>query len=219
MADATGTARLVDAGRNLDGAGLTAAIPRAEVERAVRSEGDPELLLDIARLGTDESYTIRLAWELEDLERVLRTTEGDEVTLQFDRTELERALDEDVEAHGFRERALILTVAAVTAGGIAGQAAARQVDTGASQAATPAIHATAPQTENRTIAQIWASEPVSVKNEFAAETSQPSSGGGGIDISAPSPSTAAGIAGGVALLITGAGFAVRGQRRRTPKPV
>jgi hypothetical protein len=216
MPDATGTAKLVDAGRVFDGRGVTAAIPRGEVERAVRSETNPELFLDIGRIGTDEAQTLRVAWELEDLEELLRTSEGDEIGLEFDPAELEQALEADVEAHGLRERALVLTVAVATAGAFAGQAAAKPSDPGGGLPAAPAAHATAPQSEGRTTEQIWSSAPASMKKEFYAETSQPSSGGGGIDIDSPSPSTAAGIAGGVALLITGAGFAVRGQRR-TPK--
>ena len=218
MADATGTAKLVDADRDFDARGVTTVISRAEVERAVRSEASPELFLDVARRGgTGEADTIRVAWDREDLERLLRTTEAEEVALHFDPKELEQALEQaDVEAHGLRERALVLTVAATAAAGFAGQAAAQQVDAGSGQPATPAVHATAPQTEGRTVQEIWASAPASVRKEFNAETAGSSGGGGGIELSSPSPTTA-GIAGGVALLITGAGFALRGQRRRTPK--
>jgi hypothetical protein len=45
-----------------------------------------------------------------------------------------------------------------------------------------------------------------------------SSGGGGWDISAPDPTTTGIIAGGVALMVTAAGFVVRGQRRQVGHP-
>jgi hypothetical protein len=45
---------------------------------------------------------------------------------------------------------------------------------------------------------------------------QPAGGGAGISI--PEPAQDAAIAGGIALLITAAGFAVRGQRRRIERP-
>jgi hypothetical protein len=43
-------------------------------------------------------------------------------------------------------------------------------------------------------------------------------GGGGWDISSPDPTTTGIIAGGVALTIAAAGFAVRGQRRQVGHP-
>ncbi|MGB2951983.1 MAG: hypothetical protein WBB74_01170 [Gaiellaceae bacterium] len=269
MADAASRAKLVDAARDFDGRGVTTTIPRDEVERALRSKESPELFIDVARVpeegGADvEAHTISVAWDRQDLEELLRTTEGDEIALQFDRQELEQALEEsDVEAHGLRERVLVLTVAATAAAGIAGQAAARPFDTGggsppaiemisdaassgsatggltaqqiwdsapqsvraaSSAEITPLISDAAssgPQTGGLTAKQIWDSAPQSVRDASSAairdQAGQPTAGGGGVDISAPSPSTA-GIAGGIALLIMGAGFSVRGQRRRAPRP-
>ncbi|MGB2952026.1 MAG: hypothetical protein WBB74_01390 [Gaiellaceae bacterium] len=311
MAEATSRAKLVDAARDFNGSGVTATIPRSEVEAALRSKKSPELFLDVARVreegGADvEAHRVSVAWDKKDLEKLLKETKGDQIDLQFDRKELEQALEADVEGHGMRERALILTVAATAAAGIAGGASARPFDTGGnapaaiemiSDAASSGVQATAPATQlvsdaassvqqapaatglvsdaassgaqatPQATAQISdaassgvqatseatplisdagsgglqstpqataqvsdaalsgspaahaASEATPLISDSASspQAAQPSSSGGGIDISAPSPSTA-GIAGGIALLITGAGFALRGQRRRVPKP-
>jgi hypothetical protein len=49
-------------------------------------------------------------------------------------------------------------------------------------------------------------------------TTPEKSSGGGFSISAPDASTTGAIVGGVALLITAAGFAVKGQRRQAGHP-
>jgi hypothetical protein len=51
-----------------------------------------------------------------------------------------------------------------------------------------------------------------------AQTPEAASSGGGFSISAPDASTTGAIAGGAALLILAAGFAVRGQRRQAGQP-
>jgi hypothetical protein len=107
-------ARLVDASA-FDGRGVTATVPRADIEGVLASaDGPPELVLDIERRGGEEveAHTFRLEWDPKELEQLLQTTSGDNVTLVLDREELERALDEDVEAHGLRETAAIFAVAA-----------------------------------------------------------------------------------------------------------
>src|SRR5918997_4277764 len=98
-------------------AAVTATIPRAEVEDAVRAEEPPELVLEVQRQGEDDGATaVSIEWKREDLERLLRNTTGDKVTLVFRRDQLEEAVSAaDVEAHGLRERALVLTVFAATA--------------------------------------------------------------------------------------------------------
>ena len=326
MAEATSRAKLVDASRDFNGSGIGTRIPRSEVETALRSKKSPELFLDVARRDESgaevESHRLMVTWDKDDLEQILRTTEGEEIELRFDRKELEEALEDDVEGHGIRERALVLTVAATAAAGIAGSAQAAHLDAGGgsppaavemisdaasgvqapaqtpqmiSDSASSGVEATRPtdvhgalfakadaerqptelvsdsasgagygtqqSTELVSDAASGAGqatpEPTALISDSASSLSpaahaaaeatplvsdaggggakappatelisdsastgaqQPSSsGGGGVDISAPSPSTA-GIAGGIALLITGAGFALRGQRRRAPRP-
>ena len=108
------TAELVKAD-DLDAelAAITATISRAEVEEALGAAEPPELFLELMRDG-DERFEVSVAWRRDDLERLLDQAEGDAIRLMFERNGLERAVD-DVEVHGLRDRALVLTVAAATA--------------------------------------------------------------------------------------------------------
>jgi hypothetical protein len=117
------TARLAEPGSfDFEARGITAEIPRAEVEDALQSDTPPELFLDVARPGEDELHTVLVSWDRGDLERLLDSSSGGTVTLAFDREELAGAIDPEVEAQGIREKALVLTVFAATAAGLASQA-------------------------------------------------------------------------------------------------
>ena len=138
-------AKLVDAGASaFADRGVTTTVSRTEIEETLRSaEGPAMLVLDIARVRNGgredvEAHTIEVQLETTDLEELLRTTSGDAIALRFDQTELEQALDEsDVDAHGLRQKALILSVAAATAAGVAGQAdGMRAIDQSGAPAAT-----------------------------------------------------------------------------------
>jgi hypothetical protein len=111
--------------------GVTATLSRSEIEETLKSADGPALVvLDIARRGDEgdvEAHTLEVELDRPDLEEILRTSTGDAIELQFDGTELEQALDGDVDAHGLRQKALILSVAAATAAGVAGQASAMPV--------------------------------------------------------------------------------------------
>src|ERR687888_573810 len=111
MDERSGTIRLVDS-RDSEARGLVTTISRLDVERAA-AEGDGR-----------ESERIALAWEPEDLERLLAASSADEITLTFDEAELQRLLDEDVDAHGMREKFAAITVVAGLAAATAGGAAA-----------------------------------------------------------------------------------------------
>jgi hypothetical protein len=141
MDERSGTIRLVEPARDSEARGLVATISRAEVERALHSdEGPMDLLLDVERAASDggrETQRIALGWEPQDLERVLGTAGGDEISLTFDEGELQRLLDEDVEAHGMRETLAVLTVAAGMAAAGAGSAFASPVTDGALPGGTP----------------------------------------------------------------------------------
>jgi hypothetical protein len=193
MEDESRRARLVDEA-SLAGRGVTATLPRSQVEEAARSsDAPPQLALDI-RAGDGEERTLAIAWDREDLERVLGRTSGDSVVFTFDRDELASAVSGDFEAHGLRERALVLAVAAATAtGAMAGAAAASPVgDPGPAGSGTPAA-------------------------QFSDHAQlQPS--GGGSTISAPDPATAAGIAAGAAIMIAGASFVAAGRHGRRIRP-
>ena len=113
------------------GQGLTTSVSRAEVEEAMRAkDGRPELILDVTRFADGEAAETRslaVAWELADLEQLLRETEGERVTLTFDGEALRQAMEDDVEAHGIREKVAVLAVAATAAGVAAGTAAGQSL--------------------------------------------------------------------------------------------
>jgi hypothetical protein len=135
-------ARLVDAS-TFEGRGITATVPRAEIEGVVRSaDGPAELELDVARRddGEIEAHTFRMEWDRQELEELLRNIASDKVTLVLDSAELERAMSAEVEAHGIRETAAVFAVAAATAAAGAGHAAASPIaviDSGGAGSAAP----------------------------------------------------------------------------------
>jgi hypothetical protein len=148
MDERSGTIRLVEPTRDSEARGLVATVSRTEVEKALRSdEGPVDLLLDVERATSEgrETQRIALGWEPQDLDRLLETTDASEISLTFDEGELQRLLDEDVEAHGMRETLAVLTVAAGMAAAGAGSAFASPVSDGAlpGGAATPAAQVTA----------------------------------------------------------------------------
>jgi hypothetical protein len=115
MQEVLDRARLADASE-IGARGIQATVSRGEIEDVLKSkDGDPELVLDVARGGESEKSTLRFVWDAGELEQLLKQTDGDNVTLVFDGSELERALEGDVEAHGLREVAVVLAVAATTA--------------------------------------------------------------------------------------------------------
>jgi hypothetical protein len=123
-------------------AAITATIPRSEIEAALSSDLPAELYLDVRRPSgeTDaEERTVAVAWEKADLERLLADARADAITFSFAYDDLERAFDTpDVEAHGLRERALVLTVAAAAAAGGGAATAAAATDQGIGANLTPA---------------------------------------------------------------------------------
>ncbi|HET7855498.1 MAG TPA: hypothetical protein VFL41_03485 [Gaiellaceae bacterium] len=107
--------------------GLSTTVARSEVQDALAADEAPiELVLDVTRFSDGEaaeSRNVAVAWERSDLEQLLRDAQGEDIVLTFDRDALRRAMEGDVEAHGIRETALVLAVAATAAAGVAGTAA------------------------------------------------------------------------------------------------
>lgn len=138
------TVRLARAGPSAEALdGVLASISRREIEEVLQAGERPvEMVIDVAQArngGVErpdvETHTLKVMWQGSDLEKILQETDGDEVALAFERDELEKALaTADVEGHGLRERALILTVAAATATG--GIAATQAAGAGGGQAAS-----------------------------------------------------------------------------------
>jgi len=101
---------------------VTTTVPRSEIEAALSSEPPADLILEILRTPTSavdaERQMVNVGWTRADLESVLADRDADAITFSFDQEELERALGEpDVEGHGLREAAVVLSIAAAAAVG------------------------------------------------------------------------------------------------------
>jgi hypothetical protein len=112
--------------------GLTTSVSRDEVKRAIQGSNGPlELVLDVTRFEGDdpaETRSVAVAWDRKDLEQLLGQSEGEQVVLTFDGQALRDAFESDVEAHGLREKAVVLAVAGAAVAGItAGQAAGQSL--------------------------------------------------------------------------------------------
>jgi hypothetical protein len=115
MDDLRTRAQLVD----FDRAGAIGTVfSRTEIAEAAAGDEFPAtLLLDLDRTEADGTARARVAvdWDQETLEKLLASTEDEEIQLWFDERELALAFD-DVEAHGLREKAAVLAVAVAAAG-------------------------------------------------------------------------------------------------------
>ncbi|MGI8605682.1 MAG: hypothetical protein ACR2L0_00780 [Gaiellaceae bacterium] len=223
MEYATGTARLVEPG-NLAGRGVAAVLDRSEIEQALRSDESAELILDVARQGDVQAHTLGVRWDPPDLEEVLRATEGERIAIAFDREELRDALiDPDVEGHGLRAKALVLSVAVATATGVVGSAQGMVAEGGSSGAPSAAFGA---------VAAAGDQSPAEVTGAAVSTADQPIGGAGRAPVvpaSDGAPALAApgdglsgaevvGLAGLGGIAITAAAFAAASQRRRPVEP-
>ncbi len=115
------TAKLVDPSAIGEGGrGVSATLARSEFEEALKAgRGPVALSLDVNRVSGGqpevEAHTLDIELERRALKKLLKNADGDAITLTFDENELLELLGDDVEAHGIRETALVLTVAAATA--------------------------------------------------------------------------------------------------------
>lgn len=95
-------------------------VPRGAIEDALALDPPAELLLDVVRRpeSTAEAVlrTVSVTWKRKDLESLLEDPNAAAITLSFDPAELEAAIEGfEVEGHGLRETAAVLTVAAAAA--------------------------------------------------------------------------------------------------------
>ena len=105
---------------------VTATLSRDEIEAALSMDPPADLILEVLRPSeaAGEKHSVYVTWERTDLESVLRDPGGDAITFSFDPAELERALDApDVEGHGLRETAVVLSIAAAAAVGVSNASA------------------------------------------------------------------------------------------------
>jgi hypothetical protein len=154
------------------GDGLATSIPRSEIEEVLGQNETPiELVLDVTRFSDGEAAdtrSISVSWERADLEQLLEKAAGDEVILTFDREALREAMESDVEAHGLREKALVLAVAATAA---AGGAAVASAEPGAYLGAGAAITESGTTPDDRSFAR--APEPTLSPDDRAVPRGTP----------------------------------------------
>jgi hypothetical protein len=173
MNERSGTVRFVEPRGDSEAAGLVTTIPRGEVEDALRSDATVDLMLDVDRVAADgegrETERVTLTWEPQDLERLLATSSDDQITLTFDEGELQQLLDEDVDAHGMREKLAVVSVVAGLAVAGAGSAAAMYAPSGADGGSASAPAVVAPASEVST--GIGATAPAAATAATASEVS------------------------------------------------
>ena len=267
MEEVASTPKLVDPTAITPEDALTATLPRADIETALADDAGADLFLEIASIqnGERNDRRIKVAWTKDELEALLGQASGDQVTLTFDSDELQRMLDDpDFEAHGLREKALVITVAVATAAAGAGMASgavlsdgagggsgsgaaitsiatdaatsgvpgavssiATDASTGGVQTSDPGVNiATDASTSGQPGAVSSIATDASTSGQpgavsgFVTDTGAdatrtpfaPATGGSGFSV--PDSAIEAALAGGLALLITGAAFIGRTQRRR-----
>jgi hypothetical protein len=149
---------------------LAVKVPRSEVERALQTDAEADLVLDVVRKnGTEEMRRVVLAWDREALEHLL-TQEGEQVVAAIDPFTLQQAFD-DVEAHGVREVGATLAVLVATVAGGAGTAAAA-VDPGGTQAGTQAAEVGMPRAMPSDYAAAEGQMPRAMPSDYAAQAAQ-----------------------------------------------
>jgi hypothetical protein len=122
------TLSLADSARALGDRGLAIDLRRSDIETALRSADDGlELLLDLeareADGGATRRHTLAVGCTPADLERMLLQS-GDSIRVSFDAEALAQAIAPDIEAHGLREKMVVLAVVVATTGAAAGGAQA-----------------------------------------------------------------------------------------------
>jgi hypothetical protein len=207
-------------------AAIGTVVPRAEfAETAARGEFPATLLLDLDRVeagdgGAAAHARVAVDWDKETLEELLASTEDESIALWFDQRELARAFD-DVEAHGLRERAAVLAIAATAAAASASPALARtappmgaergeqlnqQISAGQAQSTPAGVQSMGTQRGEQLNQQISVGPTPSPS---AGAPSVTSTGGSGL-----SSGELAAVLGAGAILISAAGFGI--ARKHTP---
>ena len=149
---------------------LAVKVPRSEVERALESDAEADLVLDVVcKNGKEEARRVVLAWDREALEQ-LAAQDGEQLIAAIDPFTLQQAFD-DVEAHGVREVGATLAVLVATVGAGAGTAAAA-VDPGGAQAGTQAAQVGMPRAMPADYAAAEGQMPRAMPPDYAAQADQ-----------------------------------------------
>jgi hypothetical protein len=208
-------------------------LTRAEItETAGQGEFPATLLLDLDRAdpadGGEVTAYARVAvdWDEDTLDQLLASTEASEIALWFDERDLALAFEEgEVEAHGLRQRAAVLTVAVAAAGMSATPAFARHVEDAVGPVAKPAS-ASVTQQAGRQGLDAWDAGAVRgllKDHEITVPQTPPTTAGA----PASTPSGDGGLSSGeisaleavgAALLISAAGFGVARKRKPPVQP-
>jgi hypothetical protein len=207
MDDLRTRAQLVD----FDHAGaIGTVVTRTEIaEAAAGTEFPASLLLDLERIGDEATAMVAVDWDQEALEQLLASTQDDEIGLWFDEGELAMAFDE-VEGHGIRQRAAVLTLAVAAAGATSAPAFARMAPEPGGGGNVASVSQPDPAAD-KAAAVAGAERALQQNQQLSQATVTSSSGGSGL-----STGELAGAIAGGALLISAAGFGV--ARKRTPPP-
>jgi hypothetical protein len=197
-------------------------IRRAAAEEALRDgDGPVELTFDVVRVGGAKE-AISMILERPDLERTLKSADGEELALVFDPDELERAIEgSEVEAQGLRETAAVLTVAVAAMAGSAGAASAAGGASGTGYV-VPAGSAVAIVNDAGAAGASGTGYVVPAGSAEAIVNDADAAGASGTGNVAPaagdgaalSSTEAAAIGTGAILLVAGAAFAATRTRRR-----
>ena len=201
-------------------------VTRTEVaETAARGQFPATLLLDVDRIGVEDGREVTahaqvtVDWDEATLDRLLSSTDDDEIALWFDERELAQAFD-DVEGHGLRQRAAVVAIAVAAAGATAAPSFARvPAETPDSGGAATSGFSVDPQAGRQgAVVQPAGAERGLQQDERIAGLQTPSTAGQAAATSTGdglSSGELAGIAAGAgALLISAAGFGV--ARKRMP---
>jgi hypothetical protein len=150
---------------------LAVKVPRSEVERALQTDAEADLVLDVVRKnGQEEMRRVVLAWDREALEHLL-TQEGEQVVAAIDPLTLQQAFD-DVDAHGMREVGATLAVLVATVAGGAGAASAEPFDSSSVQATTQAAEVGMPRAMPSDYAAALGEMPRAMPSDYAAQAEQ-----------------------------------------------
>jgi hypothetical protein len=206
MDDLRTRAQLVD----FDHAGaIGTVVTRAEVaEAAAGTELPASLLLDLERIGDEATAMVAVDWDQETLEQLLASTEDQEIGLWFDEGELAMAFDE-VEGHGLRQRAAVLTLAVAAAGATASPAFARIAPEPGGGGNVASVSQPDPAADKAAV--VAGAQRALQQNQQVSQATATS----GSDGSTLSRGEIAGAAAGGLLLISAAGFGVA-RKRTTP---
>jgi hypothetical protein len=169
MQDMTTTATLVEPAEIAERGGVTALVSRAEIEEALETNDDSfALWFDVARGDDAARLTVELTTS--EAEELLRRSSGDDVMVALGAGGIVDLFeDPDVEAHGMREKIVLLGVVAATAAASTSVAQAKPImDIGAGGGDTIALAGAAAAAGDESPAQAQGGAGIAAQSSGAA---------------------------------------------------